>query len=366
MLDDIKNGGPISEIIKRLVDLEKFKRDHNVVFHASPTLFENPENFLVNPGFDFAQLQAPATLTTIADGSYGPDQWKCYRENADLQYRRVDASGESGITSTYYGEFKKITNAGKFLVAQPLEYLNTLKFRGNEISFQLKLKSDTARTFKIAIIELQSGGVSDTIPAIVSSWNADGTDPTLGANLAVIGASLSCSVTTAWQTFNFTGTFPSTSKNLLCAIWSNADVAANGTLGVCESGLYYGTSVRSWCPINIGDQISQIERFVQKSYNVDTAPGAATMVGDVAYVAPGTQATAAPHVSYSTRMRATPTATIYSPITGTSGKRYNASSGADENMTGFNSAGENGHSGSSATHTSGSVYRYHFLLRSQL
>lgn len=228
-----------------------------------PTLeVEDTTNYALNGGFDFAQSQMDeTTLTTIADGGYGPDQWKSYRENADLQYRRVDASGEGSLNSPFYGEYKKITNAGKILICQPIEYLNTLRFRGRTVSFQLKMKASSAKTMKIAIMELQTGGTADTIPAVVSSWNADTTDPTFGTNLAVIASPTSCSVTSSWQTFTFAGTFPISSKNLLLVVWSDADMAVNDTLHMAEAGLYYGATARSWYPRQIGDELQLLQRY---------------------------------------------------------------------------------------------------------
>lgn len=258
------------------VDGEFLQFDSNEtagVKSAKPTLdVDDLGNKAFNGGFDLAQRQAPGTLTTISDGAYGPDRWKCYRENADLQYRRVDASGESGLTSPYYGEFKKITNAGKMLICQPLEYLDTLKFRGKDVSFQIKMKTNSAKTMRMAIAELQTGGTADTIPAVVSAWNVDATDPTLGTNLAVIGSPVSCSVTTGWQTFQFTGAFPTTSKNLLLLVWSNADVPVNDTLGVAEAGLHYGTQIISWSPRSLHREIELCRRYYFKSFPVDTAP----------------------------------------------------------------------------------------------
>lgn len=217
-------------------------------YETPSVVVQDATNYAINGGFDFAQEQTPGTLTTIADGDYGPDQWKSYRENADLQYRRVDGSGVSGLNSPYYGEYKKITNAGKILICQPLEYIETIRFRGNVVSFQLKLISNSGRKIKIAVAELQSGGVADTIPAVVSAWNVDTVDPTLGANLAFISTPVECNVTTAFQTFIFSGVVPDTSKNIILVIWSDADLAANDTIGIAEAGIRFGTTIRSWTP----------------------------------------------------------------------------------------------------------------------
>lgn len=281
-----------------------------------PTLdVEDTTNYAVG-GFDFAQRTTPGTLTTIADGGYGPDRWKSYRENADLQYRRVSGSGVSGITSAYYGEYKKITNAGKMLVCQPLEYLETVRFRGRTVSFQLKMISNSARTMKMAIIELQAAGVADTIPAVVSAYNADSTDPTLGANLAVITTPVSCAVTTDFQTFSFSGTVPSTSKNLLLAVWSDADMAANDTLGMAEAGLYYGSALRSWTPRDFTAEYLRCSRYYWKSFELDTAPAQnAGFTASLRWLSirAGAVANHAPALILPTRMRGSPTAVTYNP-----------------------------------------------------
>jgi len=295
-----------------------------------PTFTVNDvENKLLNGGFILAQRQAPGTLTTIADGGYGPDRWKCYRENADLQYRRVDASGETDLTSNYYGEFKKLTNAGKFLICQPLENLDTLRFRGSDLSFQIDMKSSAARTMRMAIVELQTGGTADTIPAVVSSWNADSTDPTLGTNLAVIGTPMSCAVTTSWQTFQFTGTFPTNSKNLLVMIWSNADVAVNDTVSMAEAGLYYGTALRSWSPRPVGMEIQLCQRYYWKTFALDTAPAQNVAAGAFRFVSTKAGAAAIYFQPKDVPVRqTTPTITTFNPNAANAQAR-DADAGAD-------------------------------------
>lgn len=259
----------------------------------TPTItVDDTTNHLINGGFNFAQRQAPGTLTTIADLGYGADRWKQTRENADLQYIRVDGSSESGLTSPYYGQYKKITNSGKILICQPLEYLDTLKFRGKTVNFQLQMKASAAKTIKIAVVELRTGGTADTLPTLVSSWGADGTDPTLGANLATIGTPTTCSVTTSWQTFQFTGSFPTTSKNLIVMVWSNADFAANDTLSLAEAGLYFGASTRTWTPIPSVQDLQLCRRYYWKTFDTHTAPAQAVSTASYRFIAGKAGATA--------------------------------------------------------------------------
>ncbi len=282
----------------------------------TPTItVDDTTNHLINGGFNFAQRQAPGTLTTVADLGYGADRWKMTRENADLQYIRVDGSSESGLTSPYFGQYKKITNAGKVLICQPLEYLDTLKFRGRTINFQLQMKASAAKTIKIAVVELQTGGTADTLPTLVSAWGVDGTDPTLGANLATIGTPTICSVTTSWQTFQFTGSFPTTSKNLIVMVWSNADFAANDTLSLAEAGLYFGASIKSWAPRAYPIEINLCRRYCYKTFAIDTAPAQNTGTTNAFRFTAGKAGIVGNFGSlrYPVPMFASPTVTFYNP-----------------------------------------------------
>jgi hypothetical protein len=251
-------------------------------------------NHLINGGFDFAQRQAPGTLTTIADGGYSADRWMIERENADLQYIRQDAAGETGLTCRYYGQFKKITNAGKFLICQPLEFADSIPFRGKTINFQVQMKCSDPATVKISIVQLAAAGTIDTLPAgIVAAWGADTVNPTLGANLASITTPVSCDVETTWATFQITADYPATAKNLVVMIWTDSDWVADESLSIAEAGLYYGPTQRSWTPRPAAQELALAERYCTAP--LDPAAqivadgyrsGAANIVGHLSWRAP--------------------------------------------------------------------------------
>jgi len=231
---------------------------------------EDTTNNVINGGFDFAERQTPGTDTTITDEKYSADRWRCTRENADLQYSRQDASSESGLTSRYYGKFTKITNAGKFAIYQPLEFRDSIPLRGRDVIFQVQMRASSAKTIKIAIIELEAAGTADTLPAaFVSAWNVDSTDPTLGSNLAVVDSVQSCNVTTSWQNFSVTGTIPSDSKNLILAIWSDADFSAADWLGLAEAGLYRGSTTQTWAPRTESEELNLCRFYGQRLLRSD-------------------------------------------------------------------------------------------------
>lgn len=276
---------------------------------------EDTTNYLVNGGFPFAQRQAPGTDTTIADETYGPDRWCCTRETAALQYSRQDASSETGLTSRYYGKFTKITNDGKFMVFQPLTYENSIPMRGRTVIFQVQMKASAAKTIKIAILELQTAGTADTLPAaLVTAWNVDTTDPTLGANIAVV-ASGSCSVTTSWQNFSVSGAVPANSKNLIVAIWTDADFTVADTLSMAEAGLYRGSTTQAWAPRQRSEEIRLCQHHYCKSFKLDTAPAQniGTNLGDHIFnaITAGATISRTSTILYPVTMKATPTITTF-------------------------------------------------------
>ena len=299
-------------------------------------------NFLLNGGFDFAQRTTPGTLTSVSDNAYGADRWKQTRENADLQYQRNDATSETGLTSRYYGKYKKITNAGKFMVFQILEGQHTVPLRGKTVIFQVKMKASTAKTIRMAILELQSGGTMDTIPGtFVSAWNVDGTDPTLGANLAIITGAESKAVTTSWQNFTVSVTVPSTSKNLICAVWANADFSAADELNLAEAGLFLGASQLSWTPRNIALERTLCSRYYYKTFPLDTAPAQNAGVAG-AHRVPAPRAGAAVEFTslrLPVPLRTTPASvTFYNPSAANAQMR-DSSAGADCTLTALSASG---------------------------
>jgi len=238
------------------------------------------QNHLINGGFDFAQRQVPATLTTITTDKYGADRWRTSSQSASLQYQRNDATGETGITCLYYGSFKQITNSGKFMVYQIVEGINSIPLRGKTVTFSIYMKASSAKTIRMNVIELQTAGTMDSIPAtFVAGWNGNTNDPTLNTNLAYIGTSVSKSVTTSWASYSVTVTIPTNSKNVICAVWADSQFSANDILSVAEAGLYMGSIAPTWTSRPIQQELAMCQRYYQKSYDKDTAPATASISG---------------------------------------------------------------------------------------
>ena len=303
-----------------------------------------PLNILDNSGLWFAQEQAPATLTTIATEGYGPDCFRMPSQTASTQYVRVDTNGaqETGLTTRYYGQFKQITGAGKFMVFQPLEGLPTYDINNQTVTLQVLMKASGSKTIRLGAFYLTSAGTMDTLPATtVASWNANSTDPTLGTNESYItvssiptgaggtisGNAANCSVTTSWQNFAVTFTVTATAKNLCLAVWTDSQFSAGDILSTAQWGLYQGSSTVTWSPMDPQAELHRVLRFYEKSFAIDTAPAQAsgTFAGCLS-IGSGANTSAGTAV-FKVEKRAVPTFTTYNPTQSATSWRNGADSG---------------------------------------
>lgn len=315
---DFLSDGYFSQLTRKIADIEeilRLLRSGNAIGDSLITA----ENMLVNGGFDLAQLQTPGTFTTIADKTYGPDQWWITRANADVQYKREDGLSESGITSRYFGTIKKITNAGKFVMVQPIEGAPSVAARSKVVTFQIRMKASSAKTIYLAILELQSAGTIDAPPAaLVTAFGANGTNPTFATNVAIISAAQSCSVTTSMQQFYVTVTIPSTSKNLFFAIWPDSSFSVNDTLSFAEAKARPLSIVTPWIASGPDIELLRAQRYIWKTFDPDIAPAQNTGIntGEYLFTAATAGATVQrpPKAPFNTTMFKIPvSATSYNP-----------------------------------------------------
>lgn len=297
------------------------------------------ENILVNGGFDLAQRQVPATLTTYS--SVGGrvqlcDHWFGTNENASIQYARVDtaAAPEVGLGARCYGKILKLTAGGKFAIGQVVEASNVCPLRGRVVRFQAKMKYGVnAMTVRLGLLQLAAAGTVDTVPssgsAFFTAFGAVGVDPTLGTALAYIapttadggtisGNAMTCVLSNQWVRYSATFLVPTDCKNLIPLIWTNGQPATNDTLLISEVALFDGQEIMDWTPRPLQQEIALCQRRYCKTFAIDTAPAQNVGVntGEHKFIA-GIVAAGSERShpwQFPVRMRATPgTVTAYNP-----------------------------------------------------
>lgn len=327
----------------------------------------NRYNYLGNSGFWFAQRQAPGTLTTYSNTTgraICADRWGITNENASCQYIRVDTSTtpETGLQGRYYGSFTKITSTGKFVVTQVIEGNNAQALRGRSVRVQVWMKSTTAMTVRLGLVQLNTSGTVDALPATyISAFGASGTDPTLGTNLAYIapksgvtpdnatvnGNAVDCSVTTSWQRFGAVFDVPANCKNLVVSFWTSALPTATNGFSVAQASLTDGYELQDWAPPSFSEEIDRVKRFYNKSFILDTLPAqnVGVNLGEIRAIAGKAGAVANSGfipINYPVPMRATPTTNVvYNPAAANALAR-NITGAADMGATAITGASANG------------------------
>jgi hypothetical protein len=110
------------------------------------------------------------------------------------------------------------------------------------------------------------------------------------------------------------------------------------------------------------------QRYYEKSYNVDIAPGALTNVGVETRFAADTSDFNYPNFVYRVTKRVTPsTLTIYSPITGVAGKVRELVPGADISvLIGGEVSMSGGYIYTAAVLTANKRYQFHWTANAEL
>lgn len=311
----------------------KYKTATGDVIELTP-IGNTQQNVLINGGFDFAQSQVPGTLTTYSNltgRTMTADNWKVTNENASVQYQRVDSDGapETNLLSRFYGKLKNITAAGKVFVSQVVAASDTAGMRGDSARFQIKLRASVGMSVRLGLMQLNSSGTIDTIPAtFISAFNGNGSDPTLGTNLALLtpetatggtinGNAVDCVLTTSWAIFTLLAEVPMNTKNLIVGIWSNSQMAIGDELNIAEANLSQGDSIKDWAPNAASVEMVRCQWVICKTFAFDGGPAQNFgLTGTINWMAGRIAAAAEGPIGswrFPTTMRTTPTLTAFNP-----------------------------------------------------
>jgi hypothetical protein len=164
---------------------------------------------------------------------------------------------------------------------------------------------------------------------------ATGVDPTLtaAANLAyitpqsteptgtIVGNGVDCVLTNGWVRYSAVFIVPASAKNLIPSVWTNAAVAANDELNICEFGMYAGEEIRDWYPRSEAVEMDALMRYYEKSFPLLVAPAAAVAVatggnGSTGLIGKAGATALAVHIPVQFRVmkRITPTMTLFTPV----------------------------------------------------
>lgn len=290
-------------------------------------------NQLTNPGFNFVQLYDATIANVIADNAVGPDAWKVTRETADVTYQRLSNAGLAGYESPNRGRFTKTVAAGKVMVYQPLESLITLAFENQTPTLTINFNLSAINPMRIGFFKYTGGAPNSVVPPPVAAWNGAGVMPTLNAGFTLIGSIVVPSGVgqSAWTVAFGVGALGA--NDILCAFAvTDNPMAAGDFVDIYQVELdAQGGGRFVWKPLSAVEDIARCERFIEKSYDIDTLPGTVTLVNSRGFMQVG----ASSLFQLPFRQRkilngfSAANITLYSPVTGAGGMFADITTAAD-------------------------------------
>jgi hypothetical protein len=250
---------------------------------GSNSLF-GTRNRIINGSFNIAQR---GTTISGVSGDYALDRWKIVA--SDISAITVDQ-----VTDPYIGasDSMRIANGAigkRFGVYQIIESENCKDLRGKQVTLSFKIKtSDNTTPAPIAVSIIEYTGTADSVQNGIFSSMPTNSIPivrTAGGFTTNYQAAITPSAPAAWYTVPpITTTLGSSFNNLLIALtWMNSSSpsSVNKNFELAQVQLEEGPTATPFEFRLISTELAMCQRYYDKSYPINVAPGTATSNGMV-------------------------------------------------------------------------------------
>lgn len=295
------------------------------------------KNDLINGNFELDQEFVGAS-TSHADDTYAQDGWYVLTQTAAIS--TAQQTDQENGTPFNIRMTQTQAAAQRMGLAQIVESKSSKKRRGSAMVESLRIRASNGQAIRYAILEWT--GTADAVTSDVvldwtsASYTAGGFF--LASNLVVTAIGTITPTANTWTDVTaLTGTFGSTVNNSIVMVWTEGTAAQNFTLDISRFQLEKGTTATPFENIPTLNGLIRAQRFWEKSYELATAIGTATGIGDesVRRVVTGETSTLF-NTTFKVEKISIPTMTWYNPSTGTINQIFNATGAANLAITGTN------------------------------
>jgi len=210
----------------------------------------NP-NHIINGSFAIAQRGTSFTSTGGAnnDDAYTVDRWYILSDGNDI----IDVTQETTNVPTN-GQFAIALDVEtinkKFGIATILENRECLKLIGGTVTFSFQARvSSTTKLDNVKAAIVAWSGTSDSVTSdIISTWNVEGTNPTLIANATYENTPANLNLTTSYATYSVSAAVDTASaKNIILFIWSDVtDTTLGDFIYISQAKLEIGSTATAF------------------------------------------------------------------------------------------------------------------------
>lgn len=276
----------------------------------TPSWQSGDYNRIINPDGAINQR----ALASNADDTYCVDRWYVLTQTGAIAVS-VIADPEAGTANCMRLTQSQAT-AQRVGVCQVIERKNCGDLRSAVLSAIGRVRCSVSQAIRFAVCEWT--GTADAVTSdIAASWTSS-TYTTAGfftsTTMVVTAVGAVTPGAATWTDLpTLSGTANAGMNNLFVFIWTEGTAAQNVTLDISRVRLNRGSIPLPYIP-NYADELRKCQRYYQKSYNVDVAPGAVTLVGlEKMYIAANTllASLGIGKVCFGILMRDTPAASVY-------------------------------------------------------
>jgi hypothetical protein len=277
---------------------------------------------------------------------YLADKFKCFASGSTGTFsQQLFAVGQTAVPGNPVSWLRMVSSSvtgASSAVCVSYFSEDMTEFAGKTMTLSFWAKADTARTIAVEFGQYPGSGGSAAVTglgvthlALTSSWalyTVTYTFPSI-SGLTFSGSQLTSSTITWW--LDAGSNFNTRSGSL---------GQQSGTVDLAMIQWEQGSVATTFDQRPEGVELSSLQRYYEKSYDPDTAPGTVTTFGYIQESMNSLANTVAhtlnSKINFKAVKRVAPTVSIYSWQTGTSAKVYDAIAGADTTYTmGSNSPG---------------------------
>jgi hypothetical protein len=323
-------------------------------------------NILTNGGFRVLQKVAAAStaiagISTTTRAGVIADCWSVTASVAsNLNWAQIDTQGapETGLKSRFYGSIISSSAGKKVMLSQWVLNAEMAHLRGQKVRLSIKLNQkvgSAAQVYKLGLLQLNSSGTVDVSPAFLSgAWSTTGgVNPSWGTNLVaitpdtlpagengtIVGDFLEISgQATTWVRSSCVFTVPTTAKNLVAVLFSNATGGTTDNLSHGEFDLTEGPDIVDWVEPPYADTLMRCLRRYCKSFQQTTVPatnaGVVNVVNGIIGKAAATALACKIPIRFPVPMWKSPTVTLFNPSAANAQvRRIDGTTPADQTAT---------------------------------
>ena len=234
---------------------------------------------IINGNFDVSQRATTFVAGANNDDVYTLDHWNLISDGNDV----LDVSQDSvtDLPGSNYAIKLDVETAKRAGIVQFLEAKDAQKFKGKNVSISFAVKSANISAIRATVLSWSSTADSVTSD-VVGTWAAT---PTWATNWADNATPADLTVTSSWTTVKVENIAidESTVNNLALVIWLPNEETIGDIVYISQVQMNMGSVALPFQPKSFEEELRACQRYYEKSFDYETAPGTATTTGNVTF-----------------------------------------------------------------------------------